>query len=86
MWASDCQEGEGVYKFNSGAVYTGNFSRGAFHGQGKYLFPDGAYYEGEWNMNKMHGRGEYVDANKVSYKGDFFNGLYDSGRSYVNVR
>jgi hypothetical protein len=85
-WAQDRQEGEGVYKFNSGAEYSGNFSAGAFHGQGKYTFPDGAYYNGDWNMNKMHGKGEYVDANNVSYKGDFFNGLYDSGKSFVNVR
>jgi hypothetical protein len=85
-WAGDRQEGEGTYKFNSGAEYTGSFSQGAFHGQGKYLFPDGAHYEGGWSMNKMHGKGEYVDANKVSFKGDFFNGLYDSGKSFVNVR
>ena len=35
MWAADRQEGEGTYKFNSGAVYTGSFSQGAFQGQGK---------------------------------------------------
>jgi hypothetical protein len=85
-WETDKQEGEGVYKFNSGAVYKGNFSQGAFHGQGKYTFADGASYEGEWSMNKMHGQGVYVDSQKVEWAGQFFNGLYDSGKSFVSVR
>lgn len=86
LWENDRQEGEGVYKFNSGAVFKGTFSQGLFHGKGKYTFPDGAIYDGEWSQNKMHGTGIYTDAQKVEWSGQFFNGMYDSGKSFVSVR
>ena len=85
-WDNDKQDGQGVYKFNSGAVYKGSFSGGCFHGQGLYTFADGACYNGMWSMNKMHGSGVYVDAQKIQYKGSFFNGMFDSGKSFVSVR
>jgi hypothetical protein len=85
-WEADKQDGEGVYKFNSGAVYKGTFTQGAFHGKGKYSFSDGASYGGEWSMNKMHGQGVYIDSQKVEWAGQFFNGMYDSGKSFVSVR
>jgi len=85
-WDSDKQDGEGVYKFNSGATYKGSFSQGTFHGRGKYTFSDGASYDGEWSANKMHGQGVYIDSQKVEWAGQFFNGMYDSGKSFVSVR
>ena len=75
-----------MYRFSSGSVYEGSFSKGCFHGNGKYTFPDGASYEGEWSMSKMHGKGSYTDAKQVVYAGNFYNGLYDNGVSYVTVR
>ena len=64
-WENDKQEGEGLYRFNSGAIYKGTFSQGLFQGKGKHTFPDGAVYDGEWSQNKMHGSGVYTDAQKV---------------------
>jgi hypothetical protein len=86
LWENDKQEGEGVYRFNSGAVYKGGFSQGEFNGKGKYTFADGASYDGEWSHSKMHGKGVYVDAQKVEWAGQFFNGMFDSGKSFVSVR
>jgi len=34
----------------------------------------------------MHGQGEYVDNKNAVWKGDFFNGMYDTGRSYISLR
>jgi hypothetical protein len=34
----------------------------------------------------MHGVGNYTDADGVQWNGNFFNGLYDSGRSYLSLR
>jgi hypothetical protein len=34
----------------------------------------------------MHGEGIYTDAEKVVVQGTFFNGMYNSGKSYVSVR
>jgi hypothetical protein len=69
-----------------GSVFTGAFLNGLFHGEGRYQYSDGSYYQGGWNGNKMHGKGLYVDADGVRWEGTFFNGMYDSGRSYVSVR
>jgi hypothetical protein len=57
-----------------------------FDGEGAYVFPDGAQYKGMWCAGKMHGRGEYIDSSKIVWNGEFFNGLYDSGRSYISLR
>lgn len=86
QWVNDRMSGEGVYTFASGAVYSGGFQDGFFHGFGTYTWADGAKYVGNWLQSKMHGEGMYTDANKVENKGTFYNGMYDSGRSYVSLR
>eukprot|EP01038_Epipyxis_sp_PR26KG_P012585 gene12585-16876_t len=85
-WENDDMHGEGEYTFSSNAVYKGNFVKNTFQGEGTYIFPDGAKYIGSWNQNKMHGNGTYTDKDLVEFKGEFFNGLYNSGRSYISLR
>lgn len=101
-WAGDTMHGHGVYKFASGACYTGSFVQNNFDGPGEYIFHDGAkyryvflcscvhfkvlYHSGQWKCGKMHGDGEYIDECNVSWKGNFFNGMYDTGRSYLSIR
>ena len=85
-WAADRMSGEGVYTFASGAVYQGGFLDGFFHGFGTYTWPDGARYAGNWLQSKMHGEGVYVDAQQIESKGFWYNGAFDSGRSYVSLR
>lgn len=70
----------------AGAVYNGAFQNGMFQGFGKYQYLDGSFYEGSWNGSKMHGKGKFVGADGiVRWEGTFFNGLFDSGKSYVSV-
>lgn len=78
--------GMGEYQFSSGAKYNGEMKDNLFHGQGTYLFFDGAKYTGKWQQNKMHGDGEYIDSTGVVWSGLFFNGLYDSGKTYISLR
>ena len=85
-WDMDTMNGLGIYKFSSGAIFEGNFSCNSFEGMGKYVFPEGATYEGVWKNNKMHGQGTYTDKDGIKFTGQFFNGLYDSGASYIELR
>jgi len=85
-WENDKMSGQGVYKYRSGAVYNGQFIDGKMHGEGKYIFPDGAYYSGSWVENKMSGQGTYCDSAKTTWTGEFYNGMFNSGRSYVSIR
>eukprot|EP01041_Mallomonas_annulata_P005122 gene5122-10244_t len=85
-WNNDQMSGYGTYKFSSGAVYEGEFQKNQFDGQGEYRFPDGAIYRGGWRAGKMHGQGNYIDPKQIQWKGEFFNGMYDTGRSYISLR
>ena len=85
-WANDQMSGKGKYKFASGNIYDGKFANGMFEGQGQYTFSDGATYVGSWKQNNMHGNGEYTDTNNVKWNGTFFNGMYDTGKSYISLR
>jgi hypothetical protein len=85
-WVEDKMDGVGEYSFASGAIYKGDFKKNVFHGKGEYTFQDGAIYTGHWQDNKMHGEGTYTDKDKIEFKGTFFNGFFDSGKSYVSVR
>ena len=85
-WSDDRMNGSGVYTFASGAEYTGEMKDNLFEGEGTYLFADGAKYSGHWLQNKMHGEGIYIDATGVNWAGNFFNGLYDSGKTHLSLR
>lgn len=41
-------DGEGVYKFDDGRKYIGNYSMDKKNGWGIYVFADGRAYLGNW--------------------------------------
>lgn len=53
----DCTNGEGSYRFSSGARYTGPFLNGKSNGIGICYWPDGSFYHGEWADGLPHGKG-----------------------------
>jgi hypothetical protein len=44
------------------------------------------YYRGQWQANKMHGQGTYMDKDGFSVTGEFFNGMYNTGKTYLSLR
>jgi hypothetical protein len=85
-WKEDCMEGKGVQTFASGATFSGDFVANQYSGEGVYTWADSCRYEGGWKESKMHGFGCYVDAEGVRFQGQFFNGKYNNGRAFVNLR
>jgi hypothetical protein len=79
-WDDDQKNGQGTYRYVTGAEYSGNWRNGLQHGLGTYMFADGSYYEGEWVEHKMHGKGVYVDSKGTRWVGEFRNGTYQSNR------
>ena len=76
----DCQNGKGVYVFDNGDTYSGDFSNGKFNGQGKYTYKSGASYEGSYKNHQSSGKGEYTysqKSDKLNYAGDFSQGKYN---------
>ena len=85
-WVGDKMNGKGKYKFAGGNTYEGIFAEGMFDGEGTYVFNDGGIYKGLWKQNSMHGMGEYTDTNQTKWAGEFFNGMFDTGKSYIALR
>lgn len=49
--------GQGIYEWNSGEKYIGDWHDSKMHGKGIYYWNDGSYYIGEWKENAKNGWG-----------------------------
>lgn len=78
QWHNNLMQGQGQFKYLSGAVYVGEWEQSKHHGEGLYRFPNGAQYSGQWQRHKMHGVGTYTDPKGVEWEGIFIDGTYDS--------
>ncbi len=67
-------DGYGIYKFNNGEKYEGEYKNGIKNGKGKYTFSNGDIYEGEYKNGLRDGEGDYIYKN-----GDKFTGLWKKG-------
>lgn len=66
--SGDCVNGPGTWKWESGAIYTGEFQNGTRSGYGQYTFQNGDVYVGEWQSNQRHGYGVYYYNARNKYK------------------
>jgi hypothetical protein len=69
-------EGQGVYRFASGAVIEGTFAAGYVSGDATLNYPDGSQYVGPLSRrNVPQGKGRKTYANGGVYEGEFVDGL-----------
>jgi len=69
-------EGMGIYKWNDGRSYHGEYLDDKKHGYGIYRWQDGRQYKGYWNHGKQHGLGVYQVASENREK----FGLWEDGK------
>ena len=69
-------EGIGVYTWNDGRKYEGEYKDDKKHGYGIYLWADNRKYMGNWSKGKQHGLGTYLDPAKGKIK----FGLWEAGK------
>ncbi len=55
-----CVNAYGIYIYNSGLQYEGEWKNGRRHGKGTLTYPDRYKYVGEWKNNKREGHGKLV--------------------------
>lgn len=87
----DCYNGQGTFKYESGAKYQGSFRKGKIHGDGILYFSNGNKYIGNWINQYREGKGKLIFANGEVYKGNFkksqFSGsgtmTFNNGDKYV---
>ena len=54
----NCSNGYGIFIFDDGRVYEGQWKKGLFDGMGKLIFVSGSKYTGEFKKGFMHGYGK----------------------------
>jgi hypothetical protein len=69
-------EGVGVYIWNDGRKYEGQYKDDKKHGYGVYNWADGRTYEGYWWKGKQHGIGTYL----IPKEGKVKYGLWEDGK------
>ena len=93
-WENMVRKGTGMYQFNNGCWYTGEFNDW-INGTGKFYWPGGDWYEGELVGGKAQGHGtkhfnggNYWTGefdNEVPKKGTYGYGQMDGKEGYIFV-
>ncbi|KAK8945317.1 hypothetical protein KSP40_PGU010440 [Platanthera guangdongensis] len=83
--------GSGVYYYNMGGMYEGEWSDSKFDGHGVETWTEGSKYKRQFKKGLSHGFGVYQDHASVLYAGEWVNGqshgygmqTYEDGSCYV---
>ena len=54
----NCKNGYGIFIFDDGRVYEGQWKKELFEGMGRLVFVSGSKYTGEFKKGRMHGYGK----------------------------
>ena len=71
-----CVNGSGIYTWDSGDKYQGEFKDGLFHGNGTFFYSNGNKYIGQWKNDKENGQGIFILESGDKYDGQFKDGLF----------
>ncbi len=69
----------GVYSFQNGSKYFGEWKKGRKEGNGTMEFVEGDRYVGKWKNDNFHGSGIYYYLREDNRKGEIFRGNYING-------
>lgn len=75
--SGDCKNGNGIYVYGTGEVYSGSFKNDKRHGNGNILYKDGDRFSGNFQNDKKSGIGTYRFASGAIFSGRF----YEDGES-----
>lgn len=82
------KNGKGVFLYNDGSEYNGEWFNDKRSGYGKFTYPNNSKYEGEWLNDLPHGKGKFDFANGEikTYDGNWSKGkFFGFGRvEYLN--
>lgn len=82
---------QGIYEWESGSKYVGEWFNNLMNGEGIYFWPDGGSYIGEWQDNRRNGWGVLTSSDGDIYVGEWVDdnmegyGVYywEDGESYI---
>ena len=73
----------GIYTYDGGGKYVGEWKDNQKHGQGTYTWPSGSSYVGNWKDGKKHGQGTYTYQTGSSYVGEYKDGKKHGQGTYT---
>ena len=78
--SGNCKDGKGIFKYPSGAKYTGDFRTGEIHGMGLCVYSDGSRYEGQWASRYPEGKGTKTLKDGSKLTGTWKKGMLMNGQ------
>lgn len=75
--------GEGIYEWNNGDKYEGEFSDDLMHGKGKLTIVGKGTYEGKFVRGKKSGEGTFTFINGDIYKGEWVDDKMQGSGQYT---
>ena len=76
------KDGHGVFIYESGDRYEGEWKFNKKNGYGKYYFSNGDIYDGEFKAGTKHGKGLYLYSSGEVYDGFYANNQMDGVGTY----
>ncbi len=85
------EQGFGLFTWQNGDVYEGDYENGHRSGKGRFIWADGKQYDGDFVEDRREGHGSLKWPDGTSYEGEFVNGrmhgkgrlIWPSGEVYV---
>ena len=74
--------GIGLYRWENGDLYFGEWKDGKRTGFGTYLWGSGHSFTGHFNLGELHGEGVYLYPNGVKNIGEWASGKYQVNQNY----
>lgn len=75
------RNGYGIYQYENGDIYEGEFENGLRSGEGEYTYEDGSLYRGYWLNDKKHGKGTFK-FDKYEFDGEWVEDTLLSGFTF----
>lgn len=69
------KSGKGIYRWNDGSTYEGDYINDVRSGKGRFLWANGETYQGDYENDERTGKGIYLWPDGSSYEGDFLAGM-----------
>lgn len=73
----NCKNGKGVYRYQNGAIYSGDFTSHQPDGFGTLIFSNGNKYVGNWKKSMKEGEGKMIFTSGETYSGQFVSNRFN---------